>query len=146
MAGEEVELSSQPPSNGTLAGTKRMIDIVHFHSSWVLFIIFLTAFIANSILTAKPPSESQEPLLTGPGGKPLPRSARKYKEELQRRKKLKDFSPGRKSLFLYLSAGLLSTFVASGTNVVVHALYEHAVYGDNSWWCGEATAVSWALQ
>ncbi|CAG8973932.1 hypothetical protein HYALB_00003710 [Hymenoscyphus albidus] len=142
MAEEEVELSSQLLSNGTLTTTKRMVDIIHFHYSWVLFVIFLVAFIANSILTAEPPGESKEPVLTGPGGKPLPRSARKYKEELQKRKKLQDFSPGRKSLFLYLSAGLLATFVANGTNIVVHALYEHAAYGaDDSWWCGEATAI-----
>jgi ATP-binding cassette, subfamily B, vacuolar membrane transporter HMT1/ACLQ len=137
MAGERVEQSSHPWSNGK-STTAELLEIVHFHYAWVLFAVFLIAFVTNSVLTAEPSSESKEPILTGPGGKPLPRSARKYKEELQRRKKLKDFSPVRKALFLYLSAGLLVTFVANGANIVIHALTKR----EEGWWCGEATAVS----
>ena len=141
MAGERVELSSHSWPNGTSNGTstpKEILDVVHFHYAWVLFAIFLVAFVANSILTAEPSSESNEPVLLGPGGKPLPRSARKAKEEREKRKKLKDFSPGRKVIFLYLAAGLLATFVANGANIVVHALTK----SENGWWCGKEMAVS----
>jgi len=139
MAGEGVELSSKsgPDGTSTPAAIILLLDAVHFHYAWVLFVVFLAAFIANSILSAEPSSESKEPVLTGPGGKPLPRSTRKTKEEREK-KKLKDFSPGRKLLFFYLSAGLLATFVANAANIVIHALTE----SENGWWCREATAVS----
>lgn len=137
MAGERVELSLHSWHNGT-STTETILDVVHFNYAWVLFVIFLVAFVANSILTAEPSAESKEPILTGPGGKPLPRSARKAKEERDRKKKLKDFSPVRKLLFLYLSAGILATFIANGANIVVHALAKR----ENGWWCEEATAVS----
>jgi hypothetical protein len=41
-------------------------------------------------------------------------------------------------LFLYLSIGLLATFVANAINIIVHAL----TASEDGWWCGEATAVS----
>jgi hypothetical protein len=138
MAGERVELSSHSGFNGTSTITE-LLDVVQFNYAWVLFVVFLVAFVANSILSAEPSSESKEPLLLGPWGKPLPRSvARKNKEERDKKKKLKDFSPVRKLLFLYLSVGLLATFMANGANIIVHALTK----SENSWWCGKATAVS----
>jgi hypothetical protein len=137
MAGEEVEWISRPGWNSTTTGTGPLLNAIHFHYPWVLAVIFLAAFVANSVLTAEPSSEPQPPTITGPGGKPLPRSAAKYKEELQKWRKMKEFSRGRKTLFLYLHAGLLATFLAHGTMVVVHALAEK----DEGWWCGEATAV-----
>ena len=136
MAGEGVELSSHGGSNGTSTTAATILDVLHFHYAWVLFVVFLVAFVANSVLSAEPSSESKEPILTGPGGKPLPRSARKTKEEREGTK-LKDFSHGRKVLFIYLSAGLLATFVANAANIVIHALTK----SENGWWCGEATAV-----
>jgi len=137
MAGERVELSSHPWNNGTSTSAE-LLDVVHFHYAWVLFIVFLASFVTNTVLTAEPSAESKERILTGPGGKPLPRSARKYKEELQRKKKLTDFSPSRKNLFLCLSAGVLATFIANGANIVIHALTKR----EEGWWCGQATAVS----
>ena len=136
MAGEGVELSSDSWSNGT-STTTTLLDLTHFNYPWVLLVVFLIALVANSILTAEPTSTSVESTVTGPGGKPLPQSTRKSKEEKEKRK-LKDFSPVRKLLFLYLSAGLITSFVANAVNIVVHALTKRA----NGWWCGEATAVS----
>jgi len=138
MAGAKVELSSNSGYNGTSTAEK-IIDSIQFHYAWVLFVIFLVAFVTNSILSAESSSESKDRVLLGPGGKPLPRSnARKSKEEREKRKKLKDFSPIRKLLFLYLSAGLLATFVANAVNIIAHALTET----EDGWWCGEAAAVS----
>lgn len=145
MAGERVELSSHSwKHNGTSNTTtpvpqaQIILDLVHFHYTWILFVIFLIAFVVNSILTAEPTAEADGPVLLGPGGKPLPRSARKARDERERRLKLKDFSPGRKVVFLYLAAGLLATFVANGTEVVIHALTK----AENGWWCGKEMAVS----
>lgn len=137
-AAEGVEPTSQLASTSSVSGMGRLLNAVHFNSSWILAVLFLIFFVGNSILTADPTSETPPPTITGPGGKPLPRSAAKYKEELQKWRKMKDFNQGRKTLFLYLHAGLLSTFLASGVNIVIHALVEN----DEGWWCGEATAVS----
>jgi hypothetical protein len=136
MAGEGVELSSGFWSNGTSTTTK-LLDLAHFNYPWILLVVFLISFVANSVLSAEPKSTSVEPKVTGPGGKPLPQSTRKSKEEKEKRK-LKDFSPLRKLLFLYLSAGIITTFLANAVNIVVHALTKR----ENGWWCGEATAVS----
>jgi len=135
MAGEGAELSSRLWSNGTYTTTISILDPVHFHIAWTLFVVFLGVYVATSILSAEPSPESKEPVLTGPGGKPLPRSARKTREERER-KKLKDFSPGRKQFFFYLSIALLGTFIANGTTIVLHALTEEG------WWCGQSLAVS----
>ncbi len=137
MAGVGDELSARVWSNGTYTTTVYVLEHVQFHYSWVLSVIFLAAFVATSILSVEPAPESKEPVLLGPGGKPLPRSARKSREERER-KKLKDFSPSRKLFFFYLSVALLGTFLADAVEVVVHALVE----SDKGWWCGEATAVS----
>jgi len=146
MAVEQIELSSTLGAynhhhNGsdTSGGTRTtLLDNVHFNFPWLLVAVYLAAFIIHSIVTAEPSTESAEPQLTGPGGKPLPRSMRKIRAEWERRKRLQDFSPNRKLVFLWLSAGILATFLGNAINIVVHALTER----DSSWWCGEATAVS----
>ena len=135
MAGDGLELSSTIRFNGTT--TEVLLDITHFNYPWILLLVFLAAFVTHSVLTAESPSETIESVVTGPGGKPLPRSAKKLKEAKDKIK-LKDFSPGRKLIFVWLSAGVITTFAASATNIVVHALTRR----EDGWWCGEATAVS----
>ncbi|ESZ98407.1 putative Heavy metal tolerance protein [Sclerotinia borealis F-4128] len=128
--------SSNIFSNGTgTYTTATILDLTHFNYPWILLVVFLASFITHSILTAEYSDESG-PMLTGPGGKPLPRSVRKTKQD---RDKLKsqDFSPVRKLLFLWLSAGILVTFLGNAINIVVHALDKR----ENGWWCGEATAI-----
>jgi hypothetical protein len=145
MATEQVELRSHvwkhhaSANTTTIAPAKEVLDIVHFHYAWILFVLFLAAFVTNSILKVDQPSaDGKGPVLLGPGGKPLPQSARKLKEERERRQKLLDFSPGRKVVFLYLAIGILGTFVANGTEIVIHALTK----SENGWWCGKEMAVS----
>ncbi|CAL3969286.1 hypothetical protein PZA11_006127 [Diplocarpon coronariae] len=139
MAGEAWAQSSQlRVDQAGLPTSTQLLDLVHFYSSPALFLLFVVAFVTNSVLSAEQAAEALGPVRLGPGGKPLPRSsARKSQEELERRKKGKDFSRGRKLLFFYLSAALLATFVANAGNIVAHALLE----AERGWWCGEATAV-----
>jgi hypothetical protein len=135
MAGERFELSSTSGYNGTPT-TYMLVDRVHFHYPVLLLLVFLLSFVANSIITAAPSPSPIESVVTGPGGKPLPQSAKKTREE-EEKSKLRDFTPGRKLVFIWLSAGVIATFVGSGTNIVVHALTDR----EHGWWCGEATAV-----
>lgn len=139
MAGVDRYLSSSssihPNGMGTYT-TATILDLAHFNYPWILLVVFLISFITHSILTAESSDESG-PMLTGPGGKPLPRSVRRTKQDKDRLK-LQDFSPVRKLLLLWLSAGILATFLGNAINIVVHALDKR----ENGWWCGEATAVS----
>jgi hypothetical protein len=136
MAGG-IGLSSTLRLNENGSAPEVLLDIIHFNYPWVLLLIFLAAFVTNSVLTAESSTDIDEPVVLGPGGKPLPRSAKKLKEAKEK-KKLKDFSPYRKLLFAWLSAGVIVTFIANATNIIVHALTKR----ENGWWCGEATAVS----
>lgn len=139
MAGETLELSSPLGVQDGISNSTGLLDFVHFYSAPALFVVFLVAFVTNSILSAESATEALGPVQLGPGGKPLPRgTARKNQEEREKRKKDKDFSRGKKLLFFYLSAALLATFVANAVNVIAHALAKSV----NGWWCGEATAVS----
>lgn len=140
MAGGTFELSSNLGHDGVNKELNHLLDVIRFNYAWVLFVVFLLAYIISSICSADSSDKSKQSLLTGPGGKPLPESsARKSKEEREKRKKLREFSPGRKLLFLYLSIVLLATFVGNGVNIVIHALT-----AEDPWWCGEPTAVSFA--
>lgn len=126
-------------SNHTTAisPAKELLDVVHFHYSWILFFIFIGVFVFTSISAANTTKAITETVLLGPGGKPLPASARKIKEERERRQKLIEFSPGRRSLFKYLAAAILGTFLANGIEIVIHALTK----SENGWWCGKEMAV-----
>ncbi|CAD6506173.1 BgTH12-07103 [Blumeria graminis f. sp. triticale] len=136
MAGSAVEPEHTFNSTDSIDLITSVKNILHFHSAWILFVIFLTAFISNGILSAEPASDSNGPVQLGPGGKPLPPSAKRTKEERDKRQRLLDFSPTRKAIFRFLSIGLIATFLANGINIVSHALSEQ-----DGWWCGEATGL-----
>lgn len=109
----------------------------HYASPIILLIFFLVAFTTHSILTA-----SEEDLIhavpgqTGPGGKPLPRTSSPA-AKAAREKKALDFSPSRKLIFIWLSAGVVLTFLGNAGTVIVHALLDRR----DSWWCGQAVVV-----
>ena len=109
----------------------------HYASPIILLIFFLLAFTAHSILTASKedliqPSHAQ----TGPWGKPLPRTSSPA-AKAAREKKALDFSPSRKLLFTWLSAGVVLTFLGNAGTVIVHALLDRK----DNWWCGQAVVV-----
>lgn len=110
----------------------------HFSSPIILLALFLIAFTAHSIITSSKdavvqPSTSR----TGPGGKPLPNKAKET-----RRKNVLDFSHARKLLFVWLSVGVIVTFVANAAVVILHAVLDRK----ENWWCGESVAVRWDLR
>ncbi|RFU23944.1 hypothetical protein B7463_g12395, partial [Scytalidium lignicola] len=113
--------------------TTTILDRIHFCYPWVLLIIFITVFTVDSIRSSQTFKESSQPVVTGPGGKPLPRRANKSKDK----KKQQDFSSPQKAVFRWASAALISTFIGNAINIIIHALTEH----HNGWWCGEATAI-----
>ena len=109
----------------------------HYASPIILLIFFLVAFTAHSILTASNEDVvPAKPGQTGPGGKPLPRTSSPT-AKAAREKKALDFSPSRKLLFSWLSAGVVLTFLGSAGTVIVHALLDRK----DNWWCGQAVVV-----
>ena len=109
----------------------------HYASPIILLIFFLLAFTAHSILTASKEDLIQPaPGQTGPGGKPLPRTSSPA-AKAAREKKALDFSPSRKLLFTWLSAGVVLTFLGNAGTVIVHALLDRK----DNWWCGQAVVV-----
>ena len=110
----------------------------HYASPIILLIFFLLAFTAHSILTASKEDLIQpSPSQTGPGGKPLPRTSSPAAKAAAREKKALDFSPSRKLLFTWLSAGVVLTFLGNAGTVIVHALLDRK----DNWWCGQAVVV-----
>ena len=112
---------------------QNILVYTHFSSPIILLAFFLIAFTAQSIYTSSDdaivkPSSQQ----TGPGGKPLP-----TKTKGKRRRNTLDFSHARKLLFIWLSVGVIATFMASAGVVILHAVLDR----EDNWWCGESVAV-----
>ena len=145
MAAERAELRSGFAShNGTFSTSSltTLLAHVHFNYPWIILVIFLTAFISHNVSEIKASSKSiRLPVLLGPGGKPLPQSAKKIKEAQEKQKKA-DFSPIRKLVFIWLSTAIILSYVADAVCVVIHALANTEANGGTGWWCGEPTAVS----
>jgi hypothetical protein len=100
-----------------------------------LLILFIAAFTARSIITARNDNDkTTQPEQLGPGGKPLPRKMNKDNTEATSL----DFSRPRKLLFMALQAGVLLSFCGNIVTVIVHALYSR----EDRWWCGQAPTVS----
>ena len=116
---------------------QKVMIYTHYASPVVLLVFFLVAFTTHSILTAsKEPLVEVKPGQTGPGGKPLPRTSSPT-AKAAREKKALDFSPSRKLLFTWLSAGVVLTLLGNAVTVIVHALLERK----DNWWCGQAVVV-----
>ena len=116
---------------------------IHFTSPVILLAFFLVVFTANSIATASPDSTvAASTQLTGPGGKPLPQGKGGSQAKAQRRKQVLDFTPARKLLFDWVSAGAALTFVANAVVVISHALWDRY----DNWWCGQHVAVSSVIE
>ncbi|KAH8801657.1 ABC transporter-like protein [Xylogone sp. PMI_703] len=110
-----------------------ILERIHFAYPWVLLVIFITVFTVDSIRSSQTGKEASKPVVTGPGGKPLPQRTNKAKDK----KRQEDFSSHQKVVFRWASAALISTFIGNAISIIIHALTEHK----NGWWCGEAAAI-----
>ena len=115
-----------------------LLKYTHYASPAILFLIFMTAFIARSVANTNKHDELK-PLVTqtGPGGKPLPRGTSPAADREILKYEAVDFTPGRKWLFVVISILLLLTFVGNAVIVITHALADRK----QQWWCGQAFVV-----
>ena len=116
------------------SAAQRTVVWLHYASPIILLFLFLVAFMVSSIRAAPRETKSNEPVLRGPGGKPLPQNKRGKSEP---KPQLPEFSPARRILFNWISLGAAITFVANAVAVILHAL----VGRKDGWWCGEHAAV-----
>jgi hypothetical protein len=113
--------------------------LLHFAYPILLVAVFLAAFTVHSIATASEDATSVPTQLTGPGGKPLPRTRnQKAKEKAQQEQRDYDFSPARKLFFHLGSAGVVLTFALNAAIVILHAVWDRT----ETWWCGQHVVVS----
>jgi hypothetical protein len=95
-----------------------------------LLILFVVAFIANTVVTAKKARKNDSQRF-GPGGRLLPQRSRSAPTKPQ------EFSPNVKRLFTCLSVAVPLTFIADATIYIIHVM---AARSDN-WWRGQSSVV-----
>ena len=124
-------------SNPTLA--RQILIYLHFTSPLFLLTLFLVAFTAYGIATASsnPEIQAGKAEHTSPRRDSLPRKTLPSTKRLRKEQAI-DFSPTRKQLFAWLSVGIILTFLANATIVVLHAV----IARKENWWCGESVVVN----
>jgi hypothetical protein len=100
----------------------------------LLLVAFASAFVANSIVTAKTASRNTKASQTGPGGRPLPKRSRSTVAVVKAPQK---FSRNAKLCFKWLSFLVLVTLVAEAAVNVTHVMIARS----EQWWCGQAVVV-----
>jgi len=118
----------QPAARGVLVCLQYAYPVV-------LLVFFVIAFMVQSIRNA--PEDQELPPARGPGGKPLPRTKKRTQQEQALRQPQIDFTPGRKRAFVFVTAGVVLTFLGNAAIVVLHALVDR----QDGWWCGQHVAV-----
>lgn len=114
-----------------------LLVYIRFSSPIVLLTVFLVAFTVQSIVTASDGSLRRPTTqATGPGGKPLP-SKSSASAKVSHAGWTKGTSPTRRLLVLWLSVGVIVTFVGTAALVILHTVLARK----ENWWCGESVAV-----
>lgn len=108
----------------------------------VLLFAFIISAAIHSIVTSKTEEEVVAPAVKGPGGKPLP-FTKKRREHRDTQGPFVHSGSVAKTVFQYLSAGLVLSFVANGAAIALRALSARGVKGEvGDWWCDEQRIVS----
>lgn len=122
-------------------------DLVLRQTQYLYSFTLLTAFIScvawYSIYNAKKQENVVQSHVKGPGGKPLPVTKKKAKDDGER-KLGPHFGPAAKNVFRYLAGVVFLCYVATGVS-----MFDHAFYHDNPYkwskeglaWAGEWTVV-----
>ncbi|KAJ3481130.1 hypothetical protein NLG97_g7901 [Lecanicillium saksenae] len=111
--------------------------------SFILLLSFISCVAWYSIYNAKKQENIVQSQVKGPGGKPLPVTKKKTKDDGER-KLGPHFGSAAKNVFRYLSAVIFLSYVATGAS-----MFDHAFYHDNPYkwskeglpWAGEWTVV-----
>lgn len=96
-----------------------------------LFVLFIVAFIANTVSLARKSKQAESPRM-GPGGRQLPQRSRSSGID-----NTQGFSKSTKHVFNWLSAAVLLTFLADATIYIVHVMVARSEH----WWRGQSMVV-----
>lgn len=121
MAAPDEPPSSNPDKSGNF------VDLILHETQYLYSTTLLVTFIVGaawySVYNAKKNGEfSQQTTVKGPGGKPLPITKRKPKDEAERKIGPK-FGSAAKNTFRYLAAVVFISYVATGSSMFIHAFY-----------------------
>ncbi|KAL2271552.1 hypothetical protein VTJ83DRAFT_923 [Remersonia thermophila] len=143
-----IETSGPEPGPTAAQSVLRLSQLLY---PVVLIVTFVVSSAIHTVVTAKSEEELIVPAVRGPDGKPLPatkRKKRKQEEEEEQPQGPKEAEDGDRkaslawSVFLYMTAGIILSFVANGVAVAVHAMQSSREAGlDDAWWCGEERIV-----
>ncbi|KAL4921060.1 hypothetical protein BDW62DRAFT_154815 [Aspergillus aurantiobrunneus] len=100
----------------------------------LLLLVFASAFVASSVVTAKTANRNPCAPQTGPGGRPLPKRSRSTVAVVKAPQR---FSRNAKLCFRLLSAAILVTLVVEAAVNVAHVM----VARSERWWCGQAVVI-----
>ena len=122
--------STLPPLSSD--SIKSVLVYAHFTSPALVFLVFLAAIVAQSVLEAeKEEAQKAQNQLSGPEGKRLPRTDSPSTAKSSVPGKWA-FSPARKNFFVLTSILLSLTFVGNAVVTTIHAI----THRDEDWWCG----------
>lgn len=113
--------------------TRDILKYTRIISPIALLVIFLLAFVLQSVISAKGGGNVNRG--TGPGGRPLPKRTRSSAVVNQ---EPVDFSENVKLGFKWLSVAVLMTFLVDAAVNMVHVLFHRR----ENWWCGQSVVVS----
>jgi hypothetical protein len=139
MAGGGLELSSNYAFNdvGTSTFLPRILGYFHFNYGWVLLVVYIFAFVKDSVSADTTCSTREPEVLEGPGGKPLPR---RYKKPKVKTPPIPTFTPNRRRVLQFLEVFLLLTFLGNLAVGVTHAI--HAKHEGGEWFWTKGYGVS----
>lgn len=111
--------------------------------SFTLLVAFVSCVAWYSIYNAKKHENIVQSQVKGPGGKPLPVTKRKTKDDGER-KLGPHFGPAAKNVFRCLAGVIFLSYIATGASMFDHAFYHDNPYKwskDGLAWAGEWTVV-----
>lgn len=124
-------------------------EVVYLRAQ-LLYVVLLLAFIVsagvNSIVTARTEEELVVPTAKGPGGKPLPVTKKRKREQLDE-PRVPDACAGScfvRRIFQYTTAAVILSFFANGGAIALRALQYRRTGSGEGWWCSEERTVSLA--
>ncbi|KJZ77065.1 hypothetical protein HIM_03386 [Hirsutella minnesotensis 3608] len=137
-----------PPSrHGPAHGRHSAVDFVLRETQYIYALVLLVTFIVGaawySVYNAKKGEGGAQPVVKGPGGKPLPMTKSKKRDDGER-KIGPHFGRSAKNVFRYLACVVFMTYVISGVSMFIHAFWHENPY---KWskqglpWAGEWTVV-----
>ncbi|KAH0594890.1 hypothetical protein MHUMG1_07187 [Metarhizium humberi] len=123
--------------------TDDILRCTQFLYSLVLLIAFITGAAWYSVYNSKKDEDLVQPTVKGPGGKPLPSTKRKKRDDGERKLGPR-FGPAAKNVFRYLSAIVFLSYIGTGVSMFIHAFWHENPY---KWskeglpWAGEWSVV-----